>query len=321
MNWRKHMVLLVGGGAAVVLLIASLFFLFRFQGRYGDTNRELESARLRLQQLNSRNPFPSEANVKKMQDNLALLRTQALQLQSTLQKSQIRGENMEPAEFAPLLEKTSRRMQQKAQESGVTLPAGFAFGFPRYAAGELPAAESVFRLVGQLRAVETVCDILFQARIAQIDALDREVFEETGVAVEAAQSQDLRRSRRAVTETAAPSSGNVPKAVTNELYSVERITVNVQGRETAIWDVLNGIVRHPAFLVLADVKLDNTLASAGVLGKKTALSPMGGDRGPGVPPQFPAHDDRIVAGRENVAASLVIDLYHFHTAFTTEALP
>lgn len=317
MNWRKHMVLMVGGGLAVLLLLAALVALVRFQGRYGEANRELDAVRLRLQQLNSRNPYPSAANVEKTRQNLAELQTKARALQQVLQKGQIQGEAMEPAEFAPMLEKTSRRMQQKAQEAGVSLPAGFSFGFPRYAAGELPVADAVYRLVGQLRAVETVCEILFQSRVAQIDSLDREMFEDAAPAGEVV-AADSRRARRGTVENAPAATGRIPRAATNELYGVERITVNVQGRETAIWDALNGLARHPSFTVLADVKLENTLAMAGTLGKKTALTPLLNENNPAVAPQYPAHDDRVVAGRENVAASLVIDLYHFHTVFPEE---
>ena len=317
MNWRKHMVLMAGGGVALVLLIASLVFLVRFQRQYGATTRELESAYQRLQQLNNRNPFPSAENVDKIRLNLEELRKQAAQIRDVQVRSQIKGESMEPAEFAPLLEKSSRRLQQKAQESGVVLPSGFAFGFPRYAEGALPNKDDVFRLVAQLRAVEAVCDVLFQASISQVDSLERQVFDESSAGGEVA-APEARRTRRATAE-AAPVATSIPLTESNALYSVERITVTVQGREIAIWDVLNAVVRHPSFMVLVDVRLENTLATAGTLGKKTALSTTGGDGGKLI--QYPTHDDRIVSGRELVAATLVIDLYHFNRDNETEATP
>lgn len=317
MNWRKHMVLMAGGGIALLLLVASMVFLVRFQGQYGGTTRKLETAYQQLQQLNNRNPFPSTENVEKTRQNLDELRKQAAQIRDIQLRSQIKGEDMEPAEFAPLLEKSSRRLQQKAQESGVVLPTGFAFGFPRYAEGALPNKDDVFRLVAQLRAVEAVCDVLFQSGIAQVDSLERQVFDETSPGGEVA-TPEGRRTRRATAESA-PAVATIPLTESNVLYSVERITVTVQGRETAIWDVLNAVVRHPSFMVLVDVRLENTLALAGTLGKKVAPATTGGDGGK--PVQYPTHDDRIVSGRELVAATLIIDLYHFNRDPETEVTP
>jgi hypothetical protein len=316
MNWRKHMVLMAGGGLALLLLVVSLFFLVRFQGQYSTTTGQLESAYQRLQQLNNRDPFPSAENVEKTKRNLDEVRRQAGLIRKILMQNQIKGEEMEPAEFAPLLEKSSRRLQQKAQESGVVLPSGFAFGFPRYAEGALPSKGDVFRLVAQLRAVEAVCDVLFQANITQLDALERQVFDEA-VAGEPVATES-RRGRRGTAESA-PVSTSIPLTPSNALYSAERIIVSVQGRETAIWDTLNAVVRHPSFMVLVDVHLDNTLALAGTLGKKVSLPTTGGDGGK--PLQFPTHDDRIVSGRELVSATLVIDLYHFNRENETEESP
>lgn len=316
MNWRKHMVLVVGGGLAVVLLVAALVVLFRFQGQYKATTQELESAKLRLQQLNVRNPFPSEENVKKTRANLEALTGQATNMQALLLKNVIEGAQIEPAEFAQLLERTSRRLQQKAQEFEVVLPTGFAFGFPRYAEGALPASDAVFRLVGQLKAVETLCEAIFQTRVAQLDALERETFEEGGVVADPVGGGNLRR-RGAI--EAAPAATLVPAVTSNELYSAERVTLRFQGRETAVWDAINAVVRHPAFMAIADLRLENSLALAGQLGKKTPVTPITGDKV--LVPQYPRHDDRIVAGRENVIASLVVDIYHFNAAFAAETQP
>ena len=316
MNWRKHMVLMVGGGMAIALLIAALVVLFRFQGQYGTTTQALESAKLRLQQLNARNPYPSDENVKKTRANLATLTTQALSMQDMLQKNKIEGAQIEPAEFAQMLEKTSRRLQQKAQESEVLLPAGFAFGFPRYAEGALPSADAVFRLVGQLKTVETLCETVFQARIAQLDSLERETFEEGVVVADPGAGANARRRNVA---DATPTVSRIPLVEPNDLYSAERVTLTFQGRETAVWDAVNAIVRHPSFMVIADLRLDNTLALAGNLGKKTPVAPITGEKV--LVPQYPSHDDRIVAGREYVVATLVVDLYHFKAAFAAETQP
>ena len=150
-----------------------------------------------------------------------------------------------------------------------------------------------------------------------MDSLERQVFDESSAGGEVA-TPESRRSRRSTAESA-PVVASIPLTESNALYSVERITATVQGREAAIWDVLNAVVRHPSSMVLVDVRLENTLALAGTLGKKVAPATTGGDGGKLV--QYPSHDDRIVSGRELIAATLVIDLYHFNRDPETEAKP
>ena len=77
---------------------------------------------------------------------------------------------MEPAQFAPLLEKVSREVSGKAQAAGVKLPERFSLGFARYMAGQLPVAADIPRLVVQARSISAVCGILFDARIAELEA-------------------------------------------------------------------------------------------------------------------------------------------------------
>ncbi len=320
MNWRKHIVLIVGGGLAVLLLLAALAFLIRFQSRYAAVDGELANARTRLQQLMTRSPFPSTNNIAKQRENLAQLQEQAAQLEALLQRNQIKPDKMEPAEFAPELEKTSRRLVQRAKEAGVDLPERFAFGFPRYAAGELPSQDAVPRLALQLRAVEVVCELLFQARVLQVDGLDRERFDESGEQAQAVQASA--RSRRGQAESA-PVVAQVPMAETNELYGVERLTVAFTAHERSAREVLNALLRHPLFISLADIRIENKLAAEGKLGKKQPVKPLGGERPAGVAPQYPSHKDRVIAGpeREYLAVTLVLDLYQFHDTFKTEAKP
>ncbi len=323
MNWRKHMVLMVGGGLSGLLLIASLVLLVHFQREFGTVSRDLDAARTRLQQLTQRNPFPSVKNVEVTSQNLEQVKAMALDLQGMLQQAQIIGEAMEPAEFAPLLERTIRQLNQRAQEAGVIFPEGFAFGFARYTAGELPLQADVPRLVAQLRCVEALCGVLFQARVARIDTLNRELFDSaTEVAGQAAVT--TRSRTRVVDPVAAPVT--VPPVVSNELFGAERLVVSFQARETAAWDVLNGLARNPVFMAVADLDLENVLAASGQLGKKTALTPIsGGDKaassGLVLPLQFAARDDRVVGGREWISVGLVVDVYRFNSVFQKEAAP
>ena len=316
MNWRKHMVLIVGGGLAILLLLASLVLLFSFQGGYKKASDQLGESRLRLQRLIARNPFPSEANVAQAQGDLTRVRTNAMQLQVLLQRGHLQGVDMEPTGFARLLERASRRLMQKAQESNVVMPERFGFGFVRYAAGELPLPEDLPRLVSQLQAIEILLDILVQARVVRVVSMERTHFDEVQTSGSDPSPHAGRPSRRVQAEGMAPSMvSQVPPAQTNELYGVERLSVTFEAREAAYWEVLNAIAQHPTFMAVVDVRLENQLAAEGKLGVRQPVAPVGGERPAGFPVQYPLHDDRVVAGRENVVVSLTVDLYRFHDAF------
>lgn len=327
MNWRKHMVLIAGGGVATLLLIAALVLMFRYQGQYASVSSELESARARLQQLSSRRPFPSAENVAKMKENLDQVQTMALDLQAALQRSQINGEAMEPAEFAPLLERTTQKLRQRAAEAGLTIPEGFTFGFERYTTGELPAPSDVPRLVAQLRAVDALCDILLQARVSHVDSVGREMFDAQAVGNNSSAAALVVRSRGRSAEAVAAPSVQVPAVASNELYGVERLAVSFQARESSVWEVLNGIARSPVFMTIADIQMENVLAAKGDLGKKVPPAPVvAGDvklpaGTPPPPAQYPSRKDRIVSGVEPVSVTLVVDIYRFNSVFQKEATP
>lgn len=321
MNLRKNMVLLVGGGTAALLLLGTLVMLFRFQGGHREVSGQLESALSRLQQLNNRKPFPSPENIAAVEKVLDAQKSAATELQAALQRGKLTSESIEPAEFAPLLERVNKRIASRALESGVKLPDNFDFGFSRYAAGELPAAAAIPRLVVQLKAVDAICSVLFQARAAELVSIDRMVFESDG---EAAASEDVvdvpqRRRQQVAGKVAATVAAKVPPAATNELYDVERVNVTFLARETAAWDALNALARLPLFVVVSDVRMENTLAAGGLLGKKTPPAAVGGEQAVAAGmARYPSHEERVVAGREPVRVSLVLDLYRFSDQISEE---
>jgi hypothetical protein len=70
--------------------------------------------------------------------------------------------------------------------------------------------------------------------------------------------------------------------------------------------------------------LENQLAAAGLLGKKQPVNPLGAENNPNAPSapsQYPAHEDRVIAGREPVVVRLVVDAYQFHPAFQPPEAP
>jgi hypothetical protein len=309
MNWRKHMVLVVGGGVAFLLLVLALIMLLRARGDFARVNEELGNSLRKLESLTRRTPFPSKANIDVLEANLSAIRDAAGDLHETLVKGQVAPDLIEAAQFAPLLEQSSKRLLARAGELGIVMPERFSLGLDRYAAGELPASQAIPRLVIQLKTMEALGQILFQARVHTLVSMEREPFE---MAVPQEQEEfTTARRRTAVQEpTASQRATAIPKPAENPLYEVERITVTVLARDAAVWDVLNLLSASPLVASVVDVQLVNDQAER--LGKAEPVPPIDADKTPaGLPPRYPTHEERIVAGRELVRAMLVVDVYRF----------
>ncbi len=299
------MVLLVGGGIALALLILALVFLMRARREYAGINGQLSAASDRLEQLNRRAPFPSAENVKLMEQNLQTLQDAAAVLYTNLLKGQIRPERIEAAEFAPLLERAAKRLYQRAAENGVLLPERFNLGMARYAAGELPTPDAIPRLVVQLKCMDALCQILFQAKIHSLLSIERQQFE-TAAATRA--EVPVFRRRGAAQETAAEGLPDIPMPASNALYEVERFGLTFSARDAGVWEVLNLLNSTPLVAAVLDVRLANQATDQ--LGKAQPMTQTGVDM-PVAPSlnRFPQHEERVIAGRELVKASVVVDIY------------
>ncbi|MFH0909209.1 MAG: Amuc_1100 family pilus-like protein [bacterium] len=326
MNWRKNMMLVVGGGICLVLFIISGYFLVKFRADYMKVSAKVKVAQTRLDQLNQRDPFPSDANVGLAQTNLVKLHAYFKDLMDNLQREQGDVEPIEAADFAPLLEKAKQRLQKRALEAGVKMPDRFGLGFDRYARGDLPSTDAIPRLVVQMKAVEAVLIQLFDARVSEILAMERDVFEAPSGAAEEAAGASRRRGRGASAEAPlAKALQGLPPLETNELYSAERIYVSLTARESSVWQLLNSLAMTRPFIMVSDVKILNPLD----LAKRGPAAPVakpvsGAVAAPGVAgikPPVVDREDRVVAGREPVKVDLVLEVYRFIGAAPQEGKP
>ena len=330
MTFRKNMVLIVGGSVAGVLLLVTLFMLFRFHGKYEGVNTDLRALQQRLDTLYARNPYPSEENVLLTQTNLGVLQAYFDGFYGELKTGQIEPVKMEPAEFPLLLGKTMERLRANAGEVGVALPARFAFGFEHYAVGALPNAVDVPRLVIQVKTVEELCKILFSSKISEMVSVSRQVFE-AGVVPSGGDEwgEGRRGGRRRGSEPEAPEGSESAQAKEyvdpSGLFSREHYVVTFKGKDSAIMDVLNRFARSKMFVVTSRMDMVNevpipkaqaVVAVAAKPGPGGAAMPSAGPKA-----EVPAHEDRIVAGRESVKATLELDVYRFITGELQEAQP
>lgn len=324
MNWRKYTTLIVGCSISLVVLGAGVFFLVKYQGDYQKTKDQLKSSRDQLDRLNRRDPFPSQDNIDVQQQNLDAISAAFSNLVTALGKGQIEPEPLEPAGFAPMLEELVRGFYRKAGDNGIKLPESMNLGFARYAAGDLPAREAIPRLIVQLKTIRSICEILFNARISELKGVERELFDaaeqqEPNISESERRSTRRNAGRTTVTSTSQSIIQSYPLVPSNALYSVERIAVTFSARESVVWDVLNALSRGTDFMVVSDIQISNPLEPSGKAAP--APAPAAAVGGTAARVIYPSHEERIVAGRENVDVQLVIDAYRFNEISNGEQAP
>ncbi len=337
MNFRKYMLLIVGGGICLILAALALYLLLRFQSDYTRVDESLGNAMNQLSVLNYRDPYPSEENVKRLQQNLGGLREHFMALYSNLRQGQMEPRRMEPAEFPGVLGRARNQLAGKAAELNVKLPERFAFGFDRYV-GELPAAVDIPRLVIQTKEVEELCMALYRAKVSEISSIQRTIFEQAAL-VEAASSAEGRRGgRRREGGEESPEGVVIPAVQTqdpNALYTREHYVLSFTATDSSVWELLNILARLPMFVVVTDIQMtsENKDLNRGVLAKNaaaTAAAQAAAAAQPnalGLPPpapvivsetNYPPREERVVAGRERMQVVLGVDVYRFTRAAQKE---
>ncbi|HMP72101.1 MAG TPA: Amuc_1100 family pilus-like protein [Kiritimatiellia bacterium] len=327
-NFKKHGVLLVGGGVCLVLLIVVSVILFRAMNDYQSVARDKQRAESRLNQLNQRDPFPSLENIEATRANLDVLNEQLSSLMKDLRRREFEIESIEPAQFAPMMERAYNRVAELATAANVTIPDRIQFGFDQYARGTLPASRHIPRLVRQLKTLEYVGELLVNSRITQLVSIRRVEFE----ILPDEEEEDARTGRRGAggrAGTPAPTTATAvamvaPAIATNALYRTERVHVVFTGRESAVWEALTQIVASPIFIQITDIRMENlarevgrpidlrTRAQALSRAAPTAATPtrVGVPGGELAVADIP-RDERIVGGRELIQATLVLDVFTF----------
>ncbi len=336
MNFRKYMVLIVGCGIALLVTLAAAVLLVQQITSAAKIQSDLSSAMTKLDNLNKRKPYPNNENVARTETNLVLISRALAETQGRLKGGQIETAQIK-REFPQLLEETIRQLKEKAAANSVALPEHFAFGFDSYSAGTPPVKAAIPRLTVQLKTIASMCDLLYASKITNVAAITREEFE-TGAGREAASQAASAISFRPFSEQAYSSSTatrsvntalkGIPPASSNELYSVERISLDFIGRENSVWEFLNDLAKGPPFCVVRDLSLENMAApqlsgsnpasvrptaATSMFGREYATTPPGGATTSMVSTNLmmTPREDRIVEGRETVRAVVVVDVFHF----------
>ena len=163
-----------------VLIAGVLFFLARSNWNRARSVFDKEAAeRSRLERLD---PFPNDANYRKMKVLLENYSAALDKLKEELKKEAFPAPPLAPNEFQSRLLQTMLATTQKARANKVKLPATFYLGFDPFVTS-LPNSNEAARLLGQeLSQIQMLVNIILDARVDNVTSLQRTPLpEERGV--------------------------------------------------------------------------------------------------------------------------------------------
>ena len=179
--------------AALVLLVGG-YLVFSEAARHTTERENFDASKASLEALLQTKPFPSEANVKAADDELA----ETVKLLDDLAKQFDPGDtDLTPQAFQDELSQAVQEITGLAAQKGATLPEGFYLGFESYEA-QPPAPEAAPALGGQLRAILAVVRSLLEARVQSIVSVSRPALPQES----AEEAKDAEAKQEAAAESA-----------------------------------------------------------------------------------------------------------------------
>jgi hypothetical protein len=173
MNWFKQnrwlgIFLVVFG---ICVLVAG-YFLFSTKSGYDDALVRFNEAAAERSRLERLDPFPSEANYKKMQVHIASYAAALDKMKEELKTRVLPVPTLAPNEFQSHLRQAMLTTAEKARANRVQLPDNFALGFDEYTT-RLPGTAAAPLLGQQLAQIQLLMNILVEAHVDGVSAFTR----------------------------------------------------------------------------------------------------------------------------------------------------
>jgi hypothetical protein len=199
--------------------------------------------------------FPTQANLKIVEENLAAAETALAPLEPVMAKTgsffePVRGKaeegkappGLSPDAWKSLMTDTRTGLQKLADERGVKLPEEYYFGFKDYQLSQPPAAHTL-QMGVQLLAIKEICSILFNSGIAELKTVKRVKVEAAGTSVGGSPTEEI-----------LPGSTVVSK---DRFYRIYPFEVEFICTPEALEKAAVTLAASPYFLVVRDMVVEN----------------------------------------------------------------
>jgi len=280
-----------------VLIAGVLFFLAR--SNWSSARSMFATAAAERSRLERLDPFPNDANYRKMKVLLENYSAALDKLKEELQTEVVPAPPLAPNEFQSRLLQTMLATTQKARTNKVKFPVNFYLGFDPFVTS-LPNSNEAARLLGQeLSQIQMLINILLDARVDSVTSLQRTPLpEESGVP---------------------PAPGSVPTPGRKPAGSVvagpkmlERnvIDLSFKASPSAARKVLNQITSSPAqFYIIRTLYVRNEKDKGPPRGKTAETNPPANE--PSAPSQPANASLNFIVGDEHIEISARVEMLRF----------
>jgi hypothetical protein len=161
--------LLIGSGVCLLLAVALLYWRCSAWSAAKQTFDQATAEQTRLQHLD---PFPNDANYRKLQGYLDRYKAALDKFKDELKSEMAPEQELAPNDFQSRLRQASLAAQERARTNSVKLPDNFALGFDEFT--RVMPGTAVTSLLGQeLSQVQMLVNILLDAKVDSITSLRR----------------------------------------------------------------------------------------------------------------------------------------------------
>ena len=167
---------LIGFGICALLAVALLYWRWSAWGEARQAFDQVAAERNRLEHLD---PFPSDANYRKLQDYAEKYRVTLDKFKDTLKTEVVPAPPLAPNEFQSRLRLVTIATLDRARVNNVKLPDKFQLGFDEFAT-TMPATALASLLGQELTQIQKLINILVDAKVDSVTSLRRARLPEEG---------------------------------------------------------------------------------------------------------------------------------------------
>src|SRR6478752_3466586 len=301
MKWfqqnRALGILLLVSGICILLAAALLYWRWSV---WSDTKQTFDQATVERDRLQGLNPFPNEANFRKMRGYLETYKVALDKFKDDLKAEVAPAPPLAPNEFQSRLRQATLAAEERARKNNVKLPDKFQLGFDEFA--RIMPSTAMATLLGQeLSQVQMFINVLLDAKVDSITSFRRRPLpEERGASPTPTPSPGQR-----VATTAKPGGTPTPKLIERNV-----VEVTFKAAPAAARKVLNEITNSTGqFFIIRTFYVHNE-KDKGPPHERTA-TPTPVPSAPASPGQSPAGALNFIVGNEHVEVSATIEMLRF----------
>src|SRR5436309_557774 len=285
------------------------FLLYWTRGNWSDARQAFDKAAAERSRLERLDPFPNDANYRKLKVLLENYSAALDKFKEDLKKEAVPETPLAPNEFQSRLRQAVIATLNRAHINNVKLPDKFELGFDEFTTA-MPKT-SVAPLLGQeLSQIQMLINVLLDAKVDSVTSLRRAPLpEERGVSPAPAPTPTSGR-KGSPARGAKPAKPGEPSATAPELLKRNVVDVAFKAAPAAARKVLNEIASSSGqFFIVRTLYVHNEKDKGPPRERTAEPNPSGSE--PAAPKEPGTASLNFIVGNEHIEVSATIEMLRF----------